>query len=200
MKKILAVIAIMFIAAARLFSQDIIVMMTPGTYIKAKIKEIGINEIIYKKSNDRFGPSLSVFKSDVAMIIYANGNVVVYNKSLQRSKEDSIAADSIPRLDADKCDAGKNDAIFFHGKMGAHFALGFCFGPFAIAGTLLLADPNPVTGRRTEKMSEHKKLFNDPTYLNCYRKKARKRMLLMDGLGWLSFIMIVAIPALVISK
>jgi hypothetical protein len=48
-----------------------------GTIIQAKISEIGITEIKYKKCDNAEGPTYVVSKSDIFMVKYANGNTEV---------------------------------------------------------------------------------------------------------------------------
>lgn len=45
-----------------------------GTIIQAKISEIGITEIKYKKCDNAEGPTYVVSKSDIFMVKFANGN------------------------------------------------------------------------------------------------------------------------------
>lgn len=71
MKKLfLSTLGILIIS--KLFAQDFIIKST-GDEIKAKVLEITINEIKYKKFTDLEGPIISILKSEVFMIKYANG-------------------------------------------------------------------------------------------------------------------------------
>ena len=64
------------------FSQDII-MLTDGDSIKSRIIEIGVDDISYKKSDStESNPIYKVLKSDVAYILYNNGNKDVFQDSL----------------------------------------------------------------------------------------------------------------------
>jgi len=71
MKKIF--IGILLIAGTMwLHAQDIIIKEN-GDEIKAKVMEIGITEIKYKKAGNEEGPTYAILKSEVFLIKYANG-------------------------------------------------------------------------------------------------------------------------------
>lgn len=55
------------------FSQDVLILNTKEK-IEAKVAEIGVNEIKYRKWENLGGPIYSVLKSDVFMIMYENGS------------------------------------------------------------------------------------------------------------------------------
>ena len=56
-----------------------------GEIIEAKIIEIGVTEIKYKKCSNIEGPSYSILKSDVFMIKYKNGDKDVFNEKKSSS-------------------------------------------------------------------------------------------------------------------
>lgn len=93
-------------------------------------------------------------------------------------------------INSDNCSKGEMDAEMYHGKKGTHFALGVLFGPFAMIGTAL-SNPNPMNSKKTFSMSENKQLFNDPEYLICYKKTAKRKLIGMEALGWATWILIV---------
>ncbi|HBX53149.1 MAG: hypothetical protein A2275_02670 [Bacteroidetes bacterium RIFOXYA12_FULL_35_11] len=74
--------------------------------------------------------------------------------------------------DPDACLKGRQDAEMFHGKKGAHFALGLFTGIFGIIGAAV-ASPSPYSGKNTVLMSKNKEFFGDPAYMTCYKKKAK---------------------------
>ena len=92
----------------------------------------------------------------------------------------------------EKCMSGKMDAENFHGKTGGHFVLGVLFGPFAMIGTAL-SNPTPYKGKTTYMMSKNKDLFQDPAYLSCYKKEAKKSLIKSEALGWLSWVLLVLV-------
>lgn len=77
MKKLFIFILGMLIIS-RLFAQDFIIK-TNGNEIKAKVLEITIDVIKYKKFDNLEGPTISILKSEVFMIKYANGTSDVIN-------------------------------------------------------------------------------------------------------------------------
>lgn len=68
-----AIVAIVSIGLA----QDNIVLRT-GEEVKAKVEEVGLTEVKYKRADNHTGPLYSVLKSDVLMIKYENGTKDVF--------------------------------------------------------------------------------------------------------------------------
>jgi hypothetical protein len=62
-----------------------------GDIIEAKIIEIGVAEIKYKKCSNIEGPSYSILKSDVLMIKYKNGDKDVFNE--KKSSSSTVGSD-----------------------------------------------------------------------------------------------------------
>lgn len=60
------------------FSQDDIIMLN-NDVIKAKVEEVGVNLIKYRKADNMDGPIYDMPKGDVYMIVYANGARDVIN-------------------------------------------------------------------------------------------------------------------------
>lgn len=77
-----------FLLPSITFSQDKI-YRTDGTLIEAKVQEIGISEIKYKKFNNQNGPAYIIKKNDVRQIVYENGEKEVFN---------SLAPNSTPAI------------------------------------------------------------------------------------------------------
>ena len=93
----------------------------------------------------------------------------------------------------DNCLNGHLDADLHHGKGGAHFALGFFTGILGIIGVALIADPDPYSGTNTMALSKNKDDFNNPTYLSCYKKKAKRKLVgsTAKGLaGWVALLLL----------
>ena len=61
-------------------AQDIITK-TNGDEIRAKVTEVDVNEVKYKKFENPSGPTYTIAKSDVFMIKYENGDKDVFKKS-----------------------------------------------------------------------------------------------------------------------
>ncbi|WP_396193519.1 hypothetical protein [Flavobacterium sp.] len=68
------------------------IILSDGTEIPSKIEEIRLNEIAYRKCDFIEGPLYVSLKSNVFMIIYANGTrEVIENKTLKTEETDNSA-------------------------------------------------------------------------------------------------------------
>ena len=88
MRKIGLSIAITFLTTTFCFSQDIITLKT-GEDISAKIIEVGLTDIKYKKFDNIDGPSFTILKTDVLITRYKNGTKDVYNIDTKSGKDNS---------------------------------------------------------------------------------------------------------------
>lgn len=71
----------LFLAAADfLKAQDIITLKT-GEIIRAKVTEVGVNEVKYYKTGNLQGPLYVTSKADVALIVYTNGMKDVFTNA-----------------------------------------------------------------------------------------------------------------------
>jgi hypothetical protein len=61
------------------FSQDVIITKD-SKKIEAKVTEININSIKYKKFNNLEGPTYTLLKSEIATIVYQNGMIDVFDE------------------------------------------------------------------------------------------------------------------------
>ena len=77
MKKFFLIV-VFLICGLSLSAQDIITK-TDGTDIKAKVTEVGQDQISYKKFSNPEGPTYTLGLSDVLMITYENGEREMYN-------------------------------------------------------------------------------------------------------------------------
>jgi hypothetical protein len=66
-----------FFCSSALFAQDIITLKS-GDEIKAKVQEIGTDNVKYKKYENQNGPTYTMMKSDIFMIKYENGDKDVF--------------------------------------------------------------------------------------------------------------------------
>jgi len=190
---------VLFLSITSTFAQDIIILKN-GNDIQAIVQEIGEDYVKYKKYDNVNGPNYTLKKTEIFMIRYANGSkdvfadntgsvvsvasIPVTTQQSVESKEETQSGDP-----QNACYQGRMDAENYHGKGGAHFALGVLFGPFAMIGTAV-SNPTPERGMNTYVMSKNKELFSDPTYINCYKKKAKGRLIGMEGAGWASWILL----------
>ena len=79
---------VLFIAAFGASAQDLIILRN-NTNIKAKVLEVAITEIKYKKFDNLEGPVYSILKSEVFMIKYANGTTDIFTEPAAYKKDSS---------------------------------------------------------------------------------------------------------------
>ena len=81
MKKLLFSLLTMFLCLIA-YSQDIIVT-NEGNKIEAKVTEVEVDVIKYKKFGDNDGPIYTMKKTDISTILYENGSVDVFKREPQ---------------------------------------------------------------------------------------------------------------------
>ena len=89
MKKLFFLFATMAITVSA-FAQDIIVTKE-SKKIEAKITEVSKSEIKYKKFDYQDGPTFILSTDDIVTIIYANGEVVLYNNEENQKEKEAVA-------------------------------------------------------------------------------------------------------------
>lgn len=77
---------VLIIASFSTYAQDLIIK-NDKTEIKAKILEIGDNDVKYKKKENPTGPTYSVSKSNIMIIIYSNGEKETFPESQIQQKQ-----------------------------------------------------------------------------------------------------------------
>lgn len=82
MKKSLKAFCILFICSLQLVvkSQDLIVKIN-GDSILAKISEVGLNAVSYKKASMPYGPNFIIDKAEIFLIKYNGGEIEYFNKA-----------------------------------------------------------------------------------------------------------------------
>jgi hypothetical protein len=70
----------LFCTSTVIHAQDIITMRN-GDEIKAKISEIGVSDVKYKKFDNQTGPTYTSLKSEIFMIKYENGSKDVFTNT-----------------------------------------------------------------------------------------------------------------------
>lgn len=96
MKRIISLLVLAICAIQALMAQDIIVTRQ-SERIDAKVTEVTENEVRYKKTSNPDGPVFVLSKSNIVSIIYANGEVQLFNDTNEEQKRPSSAI-SQPRL------------------------------------------------------------------------------------------------------
>jgi len=79
-------VVVIFQIASKLYAQDKIYLKS-GENIEAKILEINLDEIKYKKFSYLEGPTFTILKSDIQMLIFENGETEMFNDTNNKSKE-----------------------------------------------------------------------------------------------------------------
>ena len=74
MRKAGTLIIILALSSFFALGQDDVVIKTNGDTIHAKVLEVGLNAISFKKSNNPEGPTFVETKEDIRLIIYKNGD------------------------------------------------------------------------------------------------------------------------------
>jgi hypothetical protein len=105
------------------------ILLKTGEEIEAKVEEIGINEIKYKKCDNINGPLISISKDDVFMITYSNGTKDVIKTSEKKTITENVFSSAGDNKD------GELNALaltsFILGILGFIPALGIIFGIIA---------------------------------------------------------------------
>ena len=73
------------------------IILKKGDIISAKVLEVGVNELKYKKCNNLLGPTYSILKSEVFMIRYTNGNKDFFNKKSSVNSNNSVSNNASDR-------------------------------------------------------------------------------------------------------
>ena len=82
MKRILLLTGCLITLTCACFAQDVIVTKD-AKKIKAKVTEVNVNDIKYKNFDNPDGPTYTLLKSDIASILYQNGQVEVFESEIQ---------------------------------------------------------------------------------------------------------------------
>jgi hypothetical protein len=134
---------------------------------EGKVTKIKECEIVFKADRKKY----VVPAVEILSLQFENPNdkdISVYHK--------------IAEGDSTACLKGALDAKKYHGKIANHIVLGMFLGPYAMIGTAF-SNPTPEKGERTYTMSNNKELFDDPDYLECYKKKAKRKLIGIEGIG-----------------
>jgi hypothetical protein len=77
MKKSIVLLAVFLMSMASLVAQDVITLKN-GDEVKAKVQEIGLTDVKYKKFENPDGPTYTLLKGEIFMIKYENGEKDVF--------------------------------------------------------------------------------------------------------------------------
>ena len=96
MKKFLLISALMFVGAIAAWAQDVIVTRN-AQKIDAKVIEISDTEVKYKKQSNPDGPTYVEKKSNIATIVYSNGDVEVFADVVSEEPESANVKSEEPK-------------------------------------------------------------------------------------------------------
>ena len=174
MNKILTATLAFAFSYFQAFSQDTIIMKS-GEEIKAKVEEINLAAIKYKRFDNLEGPLIMVAQSDVLMVRYENGTKFI-PKELPKRDSVNVASNSIFNdTNFDWHGLGQRDAIRYYGGYTG-----------AGTGTLVVSLISPLVGlipaiacsattpKDQNLMYPKKQYMMQPDYSNGYTKQAKK--------------------------
>jgi len=160
-------IILLIAAMASASAKDVITLRNHHNF-EGEIVRISNCTVHFRSAGHRY----HIPAADIETIRFEDPANPIYTSYLQLA-----AAEENP------CMKGSMDAKAFHGKAGLHVTLGVLFGPFAVIGAAV-GNPDPMNGSRTTELSKNSALFQDPQYLECYRKAARGRNTGSTAAGW----------------
>ena len=101
MKKLLLILVATMSVSLSAMAQDVIVL-TNAEEVQAKVKSIGLQEVVYLKWNNLEGPTYTVPKSEIFFIKYANGQKDTFANQMQTSPIDLPAKRNVAKTDFSK--------------------------------------------------------------------------------------------------
>ncbi len=161
----------------------------------AMVGSMSAKDVLTLRNNMHFQGTVISVKDSIAEFSVAGAvyeiplvdiSEIILEDTGSRAYSDLIA---LGLEDVNPCQLGQIDAELYHGKKFGHFFLGMLFGPFALIGTAL-SNPTPDRGSDTYAMSENQNYFSDPSYLVCYKKKAKSTLLVAEALGWATWVLL----------
>jgi hypothetical protein len=97
MKTTITLLAMFFGMMATVSAQDIITLKN-GDEIKAKVQEIGLSDVKYKKFENANGPTYTLLKTEIFMIKYENGEKDVFTTQNQPVQEKQTLPPATPTV------------------------------------------------------------------------------------------------------
>jgi hypothetical protein len=164
MKKINLTLAFTLFIMSFGFSQDLITLKS-GQDISAKIIEVGINEIKYKKFDNIDGPTFTISKSDVLITRYKNGTKDIYNVENKEAKSNEDMT-SQGAIDATSFYKGRNSGSVWTGVASI-----LTSPVFGLIPAIACSSTEPSDENLNNKNPE---LMKNSSYNAAYTKKAHK--------------------------
>ena len=169
-KLILSLLTVVTVISAQAFDK---LTLTNGMQFQGDVVKVKACSVMFKTEAGK----VEVPAKDIYSVEFENPNDEQFVEYL--AVLDSASS-------ADNCANGKMDAKKYHGKKGEHFVLGFLFGPLAVIGTVIGANPTPYNAENnnTVGLSQNKDQFNDAEYLMCYKREAKKTLIGREFAGF----------------
>jgi hypothetical protein len=150
------------------YSQDKIFLKSKEN-IETKILEINVDEVKYKKYSNLEGPTFTILKSDIHMIIYENGESEIFKNQLIN---DEI---SLNKSDENMFSKGQRDAsLYYKGYKGAGTGTLFTSLLSPIVGLIPAIATSSTQPNYNNLSFPDEKLMENSDYFMGYTKKAKK--------------------------
>lgn len=75
------ILALMLLAVCIIAQAEDVIVLVSGATVKARVIEVGISEITYRRADNPDGPVYKIAKSDVRCIVYPNGTADLFSES-----------------------------------------------------------------------------------------------------------------------
>jgi hypothetical protein len=116
MKRICLFIFVAFVCNSVLLAQDVITLRS-GDEIKAKVQEIGTDNVKYKKYENLNGPTYTLLKSEIFMIKYENGDRDIFKDTVDpNSVVSTVSASEPPQNNLRFTSSFWSGAVFMNAK------------------------------------------------------------------------------------
>lgn len=162
------------------YSQDVITTKK-GEDIEAKVIEVGLTEVKYKRIDNPDGPVFILLKSEILLIRYENGSKDIFTQAentldTTRKIQPETRPVETKVSSGDMCLQGRQDAfVNYHGhNTGAGWTLAttiLTFPPIGLIPALACASSPPKDKNLNYKNVE---LMRDNKYNACYVEQAHK--------------------------
>jgi hypothetical protein len=145
------------------------VFLKSGENIEAKILEINIDVVKYKKFTNLDGPTFTIIKSDIHMVIYENGESEIFKNELINNEV------SLNKSDENMFTKGQRDAsLYYKGYKGAGTGTLFSSILSPILGLIPAIATSSTDPKHNNLSFPDKKLMENSDYFMGYTKKAKK--------------------------
>jgi hypothetical protein len=176
MKKLLTTLIILLLFTNYLFSQDKI-YKRDGEHIDAKVTEVTNDEIKYKKFTYLDGPTFTISKSEVVMIIYENGEKDIFKEKEREVAETKTAPEWLDKTPNDMYLLGKQDASKKYKGWGPWWACSLSTAAVPIGGVItgICIGTSKVSKIKLERTNPDPEKMMNIDYYKGYTKKIKQK-------------------------